>query len=464
MPVDELMTWDSSKNRWKRKHNGIMYRVSCSQLKMPNTKFGSLTAANQWWRNKQAELEGSEPQPEPNPIAERLERLIPVASPEEAIEIRSRMDKAKKSKEPDWNLLEPEQPERIRILQEALQSRMVDGRIVIDPSDLLIRKLLNPEIDILKDRVRRTDKQKPPTEKTLTACIERYVAINRVREISEGRIRTLRKSLQHLKDCLGRDFDCSTVSPLTVEAFNLYLRKNETFAPSTRRMYWQVVNDFFKWLWKNDILDSLPKNLGDRIFAFKQSAPEKNIFTVADLRTILSSFEGRYEAAQMKACILLALNCGFYQVDIGSLKPSQLDNGYLTHKRIKTKGSESVPTVRYKLWERTAKAIEETGATSGQLLFTTNRGTPLHCGKQDRIGQKFERKLKALGIKGSFGDIRNTVATILETHENYGRYGFHFLGHAPENIKDRHYAHKAQGILDNAIEWLEGQIFELKVS
>src|SRR5262245_13761954 len=62
MPTPELMTWvpprsDRPGGRWTRMHKGKAYWVSCRQLNAPNTKEGSILAANAWWRAKQAQID-----------------------------------------------------------------------------------------------------------------------------------------------------------------------------------------------------------------------------------------------------------------------------------------------------------------------------------------------------------------------------------------------------------------------
>jgi len=48
-----LMSWEGgTKNRWVKMHNGVRYRISCSELNSPNTKEDSYLAANKWWRKK----------------------------------------------------------------------------------------------------------------------------------------------------------------------------------------------------------------------------------------------------------------------------------------------------------------------------------------------------------------------------------------------------------------------------
>ena len=57
MPASYDLTWDATNKRWRIMHKGQRYVVSCRQLGMPPTKEGSYQAANDWWRQKLAEIE-----------------------------------------------------------------------------------------------------------------------------------------------------------------------------------------------------------------------------------------------------------------------------------------------------------------------------------------------------------------------------------------------------------------------
>lgn len=59
MPVPELMTWVPSQRRWTKMYKGRRYYISPRQLNTADTKEASLTAANQWWRDRQSELDYS---------------------------------------------------------------------------------------------------------------------------------------------------------------------------------------------------------------------------------------------------------------------------------------------------------------------------------------------------------------------------------------------------------------------
>src|SRR5690348_386414 len=57
MPTPELMTWIPSQRRWTKMYLGRRFYISARQLGTAETKEASLHAANQWWRDKQADLD-----------------------------------------------------------------------------------------------------------------------------------------------------------------------------------------------------------------------------------------------------------------------------------------------------------------------------------------------------------------------------------------------------------------------
>ena len=54
--------------------------------------------------------------------------------------------------------------------------------------------------------------------------------------------------------------------------------------------------------------------------------------------------------------------------------------------------------------------------------------------------------------------LRSVGATILETHEVYGRYAVLWLGHAPRTVAEKHYVAPSQALFEEALLWLRGQI------
>ena len=73
MPRLLLMSWEKSRRRWTKMYKGQRYTVAPSVLGAPPTLEGSHQQANEWWRRKQAEIDGAGPHAEA--IAETAARL-----------------------------------------------------------------------------------------------------------------------------------------------------------------------------------------------------------------------------------------------------------------------------------------------------------------------------------------------------------------------------------------------------
>src|SRR3954447_7940393 len=70
--INDSMTWEPAKARWRKMYRGRMYTVSCSRLGCPPTKLDSYKAANDWWLAKRAEIDAKAP---PHPHEQILRSL-----------------------------------------------------------------------------------------------------------------------------------------------------------------------------------------------------------------------------------------------------------------------------------------------------------------------------------------------------------------------------------------------------
>lgn len=66
MPRNPLMTWEPNSRRWRKLYRGKPYTVSCTQLRVRDTKEASYPHANAWWQAKLAKIQG-EPAPHSEP-------------------------------------------------------------------------------------------------------------------------------------------------------------------------------------------------------------------------------------------------------------------------------------------------------------------------------------------------------------------------------------------------------------
>jgi hypothetical protein len=169
--------------------------------------------------------------------------------------------------------------------------------------------------------------------------------------------------------------------------------------------------------------------------------------------------------------LLLMLNCGFYPVDIATLKKSEYQGGRITRKRTKTRNrSDKVPTVDYLLWSETDALLSKYRSEHPELVLLNQRGRPLWVETEKENGKfhrnsnircNFFRLRKKTKIPKTLKLLRKTSASMLEAHPEYGRYAEYFLGEAPSSVASRHYVRPSEEQFDAALRWL-GQQYGIK--
>ena len=181
------------------------------------------------------------------------------------------------------------------------------------------------------------------------------------------------------------------------------------------------------------------------------------------VRSLVSQAPG-----QLKLHLLLMLNCGMTQVDISDLQPGEVDwgRGRITRKRSKTAAHEHVPTVEYPLWPSTRGLLRQFGLRDGERVLMTGSGRPWlreilktegNRSKVDVIKSNYMHLQRKTQLSYPLKLFRKTSATVIESHEHYGRYVGHFLGHAPRSLADKHYAAPSHELFDKIITWLGDQ-------
>jgi integrase len=151
-----------------------------------------------------------------------------------------------------------------------------------------------------------------------------------------------------------------------------------------------------------------------RVLRLHRLARGPRAFVAADLRTLLAS-----AGPPLKAMILLGVNCGFGNLDVGTLPQSDLDlsGGWVNYPRPKTGivrrcplWPETVAAVRKALAERPAPKDERYAG----LAFMTRWGRPWATGTPaDAIGPAFQKLCRRCGVtpRGFYG-LRHTFQTI----------------------------------------------------
>ena len=235
----------------------------------------------------------------------------------------------------------------------------------------------------------------------------------------------------------------------------------------------QRTRTIFKWAWESGFIET-PMRFGP---GFKR--PPKQVMRAAKhkgepwaleadaIRAILDA-----ATPQMRAMVLLGINCGFGNSDVASLPLSalDLDGGWVSFPRPKT----AVPR-RAKLWPETVEAVRaalevrprpKVRADAG-LVFLTRGGLRwVRVGRTvppkpiDEVQQSFGRLLRKLGLKRrgrSFYSLRHTFRTVADASGDgpacdavMGHVDASMGGHYRERIDDA----RIERVTDLVREWL----------
>jgi integrase len=178
--------------------------------------------------------------------------------------------------------------------------------------------------------------------------------------------------------------------------------------------------------------------------------------------------------AQLKAMILLGINCGFGNTDCATLTNSVLDlkKGWHNHARPKTGNVRSCP-----LWPETVAALKEAIAdrpehrnkADSDVVFITRFGSRWANAETDRdnpISYEFRKLLVELGIyqKGNgFYSLRRTFETIGATCGEQVAVDY-AMGHIPEAsdmsavYRQRQYGKPLVRVTEHVRGWLLGEV------
>lgn len=216
----------------------------------------------------------------------------------------------------------------------------------------------------------------------------------------------------------------------------------------------------FNFAYKNNLIDaplkmgvSFDKPSREAIKREKQSKPAK-IFTIEELRTL-------YHAAtpQMKAFMLLALNGGVGNSDIGKLEFRHIQNGWIDFPRPKTTAERKFP-----LWPETIKAIDKAKQIKGQLpnVFLTKYGNVWHNEKNhSAMSKEFRELCIGCGLHQtgrSFYSLRHQFRTVADRSRDTPAINL-IMGHTDDTIAGGYREwiepERLQAVVDMVRKWVK---------
>ena len=237
----------------------------------------------------------------------------------------------------------------------------------------------------------------------------------------------------------------------------------------------------FKWGYDNGLIDR-PIRYGQsfkrpsrKVLRKARQAQGSRMFRPEEIRAILGA-----ASVQLKAMILLGVNCGFGPADCGTLPKSalDLDSGWIDYPRPKTGVERRCP-----LWPDTTAALREVLAkrpkpknpTHGTLIFVTKYGKPWakDASSASPISAAFRKltratKLKREGRKRmiyrqglTFYALRHTFQTVGDGSRDAVAVRA-MMGHAESGndmsavYRERISDERLQAVADHVHEWLFG--------
>jgi integrase len=445
MPAKTEMTWEPATRRWKKIYKGRAYTISCRALGVPATKLDSYQAANAWWLAKRIEIDSNSP---PHPNARYLGLLA------------DRLAWARAHGRDDLARSLNETIEQVVADQSGTQDGSYDG-----PMDLPSVVMDVMDNANWQDRLAVESVALVPQDRTVGAQVTRYLDLEQTRtetgQLSASEFDTIRRCLLTFRDWLGGANPIEHIDADRWEAWWSHLM-SQTISTEYKKKRLRIARTFISWLAEKGLIPS-PPNLHSRRHRFGGGAKSVPTMSLDEIRKLISAAPG-----QLKLHLLLMINCGMTQVDISELHPREVDwdRGRIRRKRSKTSDHKNVPVVEYPLWPETWKQLRKFGHRDGDRVLLTESGREWlrdelkphgKRSKVDAIKSNYAHLQRKTKIERPLKLLRKTSATLLESHELYGRYKGHFLGHAPRSLAEKHYAAPSNELFDVIIGWLGDQ-------
>lgn len=240
--------------------------------------------------------------------------------------------------------------------------------------------------------------------------------------LSDGRYAAYAIYGEHFKKAVGdmkwdgAEAACAAIIKVYREQCEKLLHEGAN-KPNTFNERMKTVRAFVTWADENYQLDRVPRAITKLTSKFAY-APSAKAISVSTIKIIWENANDN-----MKAYIALALNCGYYAIDIAVLQADDIRDGRIVRNRNKT----GVPT-NYKLWDVTRKLIAKVGNKEGSVFLGENGNILVrHSGKTridaiadrwDRLLRKLtegeEKKLQPEEADFSFTNLRDTSTTFVE--------------------------------------------------
>ena len=452
MPKAVQMTWIKGQKHWTKMHKGVRYYISPKELGTEATMEASVHAANRWWEEKKRSLDMEEWQAQqkfiPGTGAAKAEVLYPYL-PGGLSEVPSRA-----------------------VVHAAVLAMLEDYKDKPElRRELLVRFFGAGEVQKMEREAEEKVKQLAISEapdRSVGYLVNSFLTMEQRRvalgNLTAGQLDNTRRCIHHFQDWLGENTDIAELTEQRWETWYRFLVEqlhSGTWGDTHCDRHFSTAKRFVRYLWELKIIE-LPRNLNSRQLVFTVTPPEEiEHWTVEDIAQMNAVVKN-----QPRLHFLLMLNCAMLGKDISDLKQREVDwcRGIITRKRSKTRKKENVPVVRFKLWDETFALLKEYRSADPERVLLTKTGQPWIVehntadshSSPDKLASNLRWYMKRAEVQHTIRSLRATGATFLGTHPEYSRYAQYFLGHAADNMADKHYVKPSEDEFFKALLWLEG--------
>jgi len=345
------------------------------------------------------------------------------------------------------------------------------GRVADDPTgDLAWQKWLD-----IRDDLRAGRKPRPKVDDTLTveSLANLFLDAKKARvasgELTQRTWEDYQQLLVLVVETLGRTRAASDIGP------DDWAKLRAVFA--SKWGPWRLANAVvytkgaWKWAFENGLLAS-PMRFGSgfnrpnaKTMRANKNAAGDRTFKPDEVHRILA-----VASPNMKAALLLGLNCGYGTGDIAGLPLSALDlvNGWAEFPRPKTAIRRRCP-----LWAETVEAVKEALAARPtprpgceQFVFlrsgVKSRGER-YTGRSAKVAVEFAETCQAAGVNGkTFYDARRSFQTVAETSKDFPATSA-VMGHVASGqdmsavYRQRIGDDRLRAVVETVRRWLFGQ-------
>ena len=484
MPRTFFMSWVPARRGWMKWYKGHNYSVSCRQLGTEPTKEASWQAANDWWREREAELldRGTTPEIPIDPASQSIKDILERFPVRDLRRIAVRGEAARRL----MDILERASvdgippvdgmtvlPIALKTVAKLEQGEGIPGHVISDVMSNGFTKGLAPEFQhqYVKYLDHNLDANPVPKDRTVKGQMEGWVRLQHSRhvagKISAGRYDAYQRNVGVFVEWAGPGSDISEIDAPKIREFYDWLCQQiggGRFSPAYARSLLNAAKNFVSRVAELGVIP-LPGNLRSKDFTFDDTSGDIDYFTVEEIRSLLAECDRI--ALRTKLFLLLMLNCGMYQGDISDLKPSEVDleRGVITRRR--SKRQRQGLRVTYKLWPETIYLLRTFGSTEGDHVLSSDEGNRLvsyqtvkaKLRRYDLIGHAYDKVRKRAGITKPIKVFRKTSVHILDRHRVYRAFCPYFLAHAPKTVTEISYVGTPpEELFFEAIDWLRGEL------